>query len=135
MNGALVRPLSSRKSYTLGRNRANILNFLGDAPQEILSVPIFVKKCLGFLTRCVFERSSSFPPNLGTLLLVFFFVFGKKLNSRNVNNWQLFETKQTPSKFFSPAVGRTERKTPKLFSPTKSKATKKSQKCAQLAAI
>ena len=30
----------------------------------------------------------------------FFSFFGKILNSRNVYNWQLFETKQTPSKFF-----------------------------------
>ena len=64
-----------------------------------------------------------------------FLFFRKKLNSRNVYNWQLFETKQTPSKSFSPAAGRTERNILKFFSPAVSKTRKKSHKCAQLAAI
>ena len=49
-----------------------------------------------------------------------------------MNNWQFFETKQTPSKMFSPAAGRTERNTPKICLPAVSKTRKKSQKCAQL---
>ena len=36
----------------------------------------------------------------GGIVFFFFSFFWKKLNSRNVYNWQLFETKQTPSKIF-----------------------------------
>ena len=35
------------------------------------------------------------------LLFLFFSFWGKKLNSRNVYNWQLFETKQTLKFFFT----------------------------------
>ena len=65
-------PIQFPKRYTLGRNRANILNLLGDPPQEILSVPIFAKKCLGFLT-----HATSMLSRFGHLegILIFFQFF------------------------------------------------------------
>ena len=57
--------------------------------------------------------ASAVLPLVGYCFWFLFFVFfWKKLNSRNVYNWQFFETKQTPSKFCSPAASKT-RKNPR----------------------
>ena len=58
-----------------------------------------------------------------------------ELYRKNVYNWQLLETKQTPQKNFSLRWAEPKRNTPQFFSPAASKTRKKSQKCAQLAAI
>ena len=45
------------------------------------------------------------------------------------------QIKQKPENLLSPAAGRTQRNTPNFFSPAVTKTRKKSQKCAQVAAI
>ena len=96
------------------------------------------------------EESSMSMDEMGSddmsmdMVFVFFRFFWKKLNSRNVYNcrlfefyfrnmynWQLFDTKQTPSKMSLLAAWNTS----KLFFTRGEQDKKKSRKFAQLASI